>query len=76
MLIIYVIFEIKIKEMAKSKEELEDEGLLEICKNCSSLHLIEHSHDQVECRDCGAVNYTTYIKESDLKTKKSNGEES
>lgn len=66
MLIIYVIFETKCKKMGKSKEELEEEGLLEVCKNCGSLHLIEHSPDQVECRDCGAVNYTVYIEEIDL----------
>lgn len=54
--------------MNKTKEELEEEGLLEICKNCGSLHLIEHSPDQIECRDCGAVNYTTYINETDIKT--------
>jgi len=62
--------------MKKTKEELEEEGILEICKNCGSLHLIEYSADQVECRDCGAVNYTSYIKESDLKTKNQDGKES
>lgn len=54
-----------------TKDEMEEEGILEVCKNCNSIHLIEHSDNQIECRDCGAVNYTKFVKEEEYEGHKS-----
>lgn len=50
---------------------MEEEGILEVCKNCNSIHLVEHSDNQIECRDCGAVNYTKFVKEDEYEGHKS-----
>lgn len=51
--------------MGKTKDELEDEELYEVCKNCGSLNLTEYSDKEVVCGKCGATNYTKYIKQEE-----------
>lgn len=51
----------------KNKDDLEEQGLLELCTNCGSINLIEYNIDQKEdrvvCGDCGTVDFTHCVSE-------------
>lgn len=51
--------------MRKTSDELENEGLIEICKACNSINLKEHGK-HVICGDCGSKDFTKEIKEEEL----------
>lgn len=53
-----------------NKDDLEDQGLLEVCTNCGSLNLKEYG-DSIEeskrivCGDCGTVDFTHLVSETE-----------
>lgn len=48
-----------------TKDELEDQGLVEVCTNCGSMHLKEYN-DRVVCTNCGTVDFVHQITEEEL----------
>jgi len=55
------------KQIIMSKDELEDQGLLEVCSNCGSIHLKEYTEGKTVCNNCGTVNFTHTITEEEYK---------
>lgn len=54
-----------------SNDQLEDEGLMVICKHCNSPLIKEiedvDNHKKVEhCADCGTVDYTRVVTEEEF----------
>lgn len=48
-----------------TNEELEEQGLVEVCKHCGSLHITVEDGDRHYCNECGIVNYTEIISEDE-----------
>tara|TARA_R110000822_G_scaffold82509_6_gene195161 strand:- start:959 stop:1144 length:186 start_codon:yes stop_codon:yes gene_type:complete len=52
-----------------SNEELEEQGLLEVCGHCGSLHITTEDNKTKYCNSCGIVNFTDIISEEDYERK-------
>lgn len=52
-----------------TNEELEDQGLLEACKHCNSLHITIEPNGDKYCNSCGIVNFTITITEEEWVSK-------
>jgi hypothetical protein len=46
-----------------SNEELEENGLMEVCKHCNSLHVTIEPNGDKYCNSCGIVNFTEVVTE-------------
>lgn len=56
--------------MIQSKDDLEEQGLIEVCTNCQSINLKEYKNSttqeiRVVCEDCGTVDFTHVITEEE-----------
>lgn len=53
--------------MKLTKDELEEQGLMEICKHCNSPYILDIDRgENVMCNDCGTVDYTKYVTEQEF----------
>jgi hypothetical protein len=50
--------------MDYTNDELEEQGLVECCAHCGSLHITIEKEGKY-CNDCGVLNYTKLEKEKD-----------
>ncbi len=51
--------------MDKTNDELEQEGLLECCAHCGSLHITVEADGEKFCNECGIIGYTEIISETE-----------
>lgn len=48
-----------------TNDELEEKGLIEVCKHCKSAYIIDIGYNIIMCANCGAEGYVDRIKEED-----------
>lgn len=53
------------EENKLTNEELEEQGLLEVCGHCGSLHVTVEDQNTKYCNSCGIVNFTEVISEDE-----------
>lgn len=54
--------------MKLTNDELEEQGKVECCAHCGSLHITEEGNN-LYCNSCGIVNYTEIITEEEYEKK-------
>jgi hypothetical protein len=52
--------------MEYTNDELEEKGLIEVCKHCGSPNITVEKDNQHFCNSCGIVDYVEYITEEQL----------
>jgi len=57
-----------------TKDDLEEQGLYEVCNHCNSPALKQLDNDNIYCTGCGTVNFTKVITEEELETELKRGE--
>lgn len=50
--------------MDKTNDELEEEGLVECCAHCGSIHITVEKQGKY-CHNCGILNFTEVITEEE-----------
>lgn len=53
--------------MTKTKDYLEENNIMEICKHCNSAHIlsIDENSDSVMCGNCGTIDYVKEVTEKE-----------
>lgn len=52
-----------------TNEELEEQGLVEVCSHCGSLHITVEDDDLHYCNTCGTVDFTQTITEEEYESR-------